>query len=59
MITLMQERLHFTFKDDSFENYNSFYYKWDSETNTLLVFTDGFAQFLGEERGSIIRLDAL
>ena len=46
-------------KDDSFDNYNSLYYKWDSETNTLLVFVDGFGQFLREERGNIVLSDLM
>ena len=46
-------------KDDSFDNYNSLYYKWDSEKNVLLVFTDGFDQFLGEERGNIVLSDLM
>jgi hypothetical protein len=52
-VTLVSE------KDDSFENYGSFYYKWDSEKKVLLVFTDGFGQFLGEERGNIVLSDLM
>ncbi len=46
-------------KDDTFENYNSFYYKWDSKKKVLLVFTDGFSSFLLEERGNIVLEDLL
>jgi hypothetical protein len=52
-VTLVSE------KDDSFDNYNSLYYKWDSEKKVLLVVTDGFSQFLAEERGNIVLSDLM
>ena len=46
-------------KDDSFENYGSLYYKWDSERKVLLVYTEGFESFLREERGTVILSDLI
>ena len=44
-------------KDDSFDNYNNFYFKWDTEKESLLVYQEGFDTFLFEERGNIILAD--
>jgi hypothetical protein len=46
-------------KDDSFENYNSLYYKWETEKKVLLVYSQGFDQFLGEERGTVVLSDLI
>ena len=46
-------------KDDSFENYGSLYYKWETEKKVLLVYSQGFDQFLGEERGTVVLSDLI
>lgn len=46
-------------KDNSFDKYNSLYYKWDLEKESLLVYTEGFGQFLLEERGTIVLSDLI
>ena len=46
-------------KDDSFENYGSLYYKWDTEKKLLLVYKEGFESFLREERGTVILSDLI
>ncbi len=51
MATLVSE------KDDSFDNYNNFYFKWDAEKKSLLVYKEGFDKFLLEERGNIVLAD--
>jgi len=52
-VTLVSE------KDDSFENYGSLYYKWDTEKKVLLVYTEGFYSFLREESGNIVLSDLI
>lgn len=52
-VTLVSE------KDDSFENYGSLYYKWDSERKVLLVYIEGFESFLREERGTVVLSDLI
>jgi hypothetical protein len=46
-------------KDDSFENYGSLYYKWDTEKKVILINTQGFDSFLQEERGTVILSDLI
>jgi hypothetical protein len=46
-------------KDDSFENYGSLYYKWDTEKKVILINTQGFDSFLREERGTVILSDLI
>ena len=46
-------------KDNSFENYGSLYYKWDTEKKVLLVYREGFDSFLREERGTVILSDLI
>ena len=46
-------------KDDSFENYGSLYYKWDTEKKVLFINIQGFDSFLREERGTVILSDLI
>ena len=58
--SIITENVHATVvseKDDSFDNYNNFYFKWDTEKQSLLVYQEGFDTFLFEERGNIILAD--
>lgn len=52
-VTLVSE------KDDTFDNYNRFYYKWNSEKKVLLVYTEGFHSFLREESGTVVLSDLI
>ena len=60
--SIITENVEVTFvseKDDSFENYGSLYYKWDSERKVVLVYTEGFDSFLRQERGTVILSDLI